>query len=246
MNRSRFNYWSCSSFADWLRGEKKPHILGFEEWDDWRTKAKSSKPLRYYLAENVLNRLQDIVMFPRDVLDSCRNYWHNRFVSKTHFLKTGLEPGVYHELDERILHGLFNELKDFVEVELAWMHGYGNKDYKFRGGRCREAGLDHLEWASKLKYDEFVGKDDPKYGKPTPQAESAVVIKELYDWWTEARPSRPEPMDASGWSEHYEKKSTDKDRTAAFRKLQKIEREYEKEDERMLVKLIKVRGSLWT
>lgn len=243
MRRSRTNYWSCSRFADWLRGEKKPNVLALEEWEEWRKKTESSRPLRYFIAENVLNRLQDIVYFPRDILSSVRNYWHNRFVSKTHFMKTGLEPGAYHELDERILHGLFNELKDFVEVELAWMHGYGKKEYKFRKGRCREAGLAHLEWASGLKYDELVGKDDPNFGKPTPQAESAVTIRDLYAWWTETRPARPEPTEASGWSEDYKNKS---DRRKSFNKLRKIEGMYDKEDEKMLLTLIKIRKHLWT
>ncbi|NBT57846.1 hypothetical protein EBT16_03580 [bacterium] len=244
MIRHRFNYWSCSRLADWIRGVKKPMVLGMDEWDAWRDEAKSRSPFRFWIAEKFLNSVQNFFMFPIDLWHSISAYFRNRFVTKTHFLKTGLEPGAYHELDDRILHGLFNELKDFVEVELAWMHGYGNKDYRFRGGRCREAGLGHLEWASGLKYDELVGKDDPKFGKPTPQAESAVIIRELYKWWTETRPSRPEPMDASGWTEDYKKKNGD--RKDSFKKLRKIERDYEKEDERMLLKLIKIRKHLWT
>lgn len=243
MIRHRFNYWSCGRLADWIRGVKKPMALGMDEWEVWRKETKSKNPFRFWVAEKFLNSVQNFFMLPFDLWHSVSAYHRNRFVTKTHFLKTGLEPGAYHELDDRILHGLFNELKDFVEVELAWMHGYGNKEYEFRKGRSREAGLGHLEWAAGLKYDELVGKDDPKFGKPTPQAESAVVIRDLYKWWTETRPARPEPMDASGWSEDYEKKTPRRD---SFNKLRKIERAYDKEDEKMLLRLIKIRKHLWT
>lgn len=241
--RHRFNYWSCGKLADWIRGVKKPMALTMEEWDSWRELAKARSPIRFWVAEKFLNSVQNFLMLPVDVWRSVSAYCRNRFVTKTHFLKTGLQPGKYHELDDRILHGLFNELKDFVEVELAWMHGYGKKEYRFRKGRSREAGLGHLEWASGLKYDELVGKDDPNFGKPTPQAESAVVIRDLYTWWTETRPARPEPMEASGWLEDCKKKS---DRRNSFNRLRKIERAYDKEDEKMLLKLIKIRKHLWT
>lgn len=246
MIRHRFNYWSCSRIADWIRGVNKPTALTMEEWEAWRDEAKSKRPFRFWISEKVLNSAQNFFSFPIDLWRTISAYFRNRFVTKTHFLKTRLRPGVYHELDERILHGLFNELKDFVEVELAWMHGYGKKEYTFRGGRCREAGLGHLEWASSLKYDESMAfkPGDSEYGKPTPQAESAVTIRELYLWWTETRPARPEPMDASGWAEDYKKGN--KDRKDSFKRLRKIEQAYDKEDEKMLLRLIKIRKHLWT
>jgi hypothetical protein len=43
---------------------------------------------------------------------------------------------------------------------------------------------------------------DPNYGKPTGQAERAKEIKELYTWWTVTYPNRPDPHEASGWSEY--------------------------------------------
>jgi hypothetical protein len=166
------NPWSCSKFADFLRGEPKPGALGFDEWEEWKDRVRSERPWGYFLAERALPALQKTIQSPARIVRSARYYLRNRFVTKTHFLKTGLEPGVYHELDERIIHGLFNELRDFVEVELACMTAYGDKNYRFRKGRCPEAGLAHLEWASGLKYDELVGKDDPRYGEPTPNQPS--------------------------------------------------------------------------
>lgn len=247
MRRSRINYWSCSKFADWVRGTKKPLALEWDSWEDWREEASSKRPIRYFIAETVLNRLQDLFNFPWDVSHSFSAWWNNRFVAKTHFLKTGLRPGQYHELDERILHGLFNEFREFVESELARMQGWGDEKYVFKRGRCPEAGVDHLIWASDLKYDDaFISKNDPLWGKPTPQAKAAEKMLDLYKWWTEVRPNRPDPHEASGWSKHWDKKGDDKAKAAASDRLQKIEEEYDSEDEKMLIRLIRLRKSLWT
>lgn len=233
MMRSRINYWSCSKFADWVRGEKKPVALEWNAWEEWRRNASSKRPFRFFLAEKVLRTLQDIFMFPWDVTNSIHSWWRNRFVSKTHFLKTGLEPGRFHELDDRILHGLFNEFREFVEVDLAHMQAWGENKYRFIKGRCAEAGIHHLIWASGLKYDEpFTDKDDPLFGKITPQAEAAVKMLELYRWWVEVRPNRLIPQDESGWS--------------GLSDLMKIEEFHDSEDEMMMIDLIKIRKSLWT
>ena len=113
-----------------------------------------------------------------------------------------------------------------------------------------------------LGNDMGVEEGDENYGRPTGQAVRAKEIKELYLWWTTVYPARPDPHDASGWSEYCEssrianggrlsfsaekdpvvKKASDK----AHKLLQKIEAAYEKEDEQMMIRLIKIRQSLWT
>jgi hypothetical protein len=105
-------------------------------------------------------------------------------------------------------------------------------------------------------------KDSPDYGKPTGQAERAREIKELYTWWTVTYRARPDAYDASGWTEYCEasrianggKLRWDSDKTPELEKmsdkahklLQKIEKDYEKEDTAMMIRLIKARDSLWT
>jgi len=246
--KSRTNYWTCSRFADWVRGERKPTALSLDEWDEWRDDLARRRPLRYFLAERGLKHLQDLVMFPLDLWRTATRRFMLRFVERPYCLDTGLLKWDWHELDERIIHALFNELKNYVEVELASMFIATDKGgFRMRGGRCPEAGVANLEWQCSLKYgdSEFVKKGDPKRGRPTPQAVSAKRILELYRWWTEVRPARPDPMDASGWSEVHDSKD-EKRRGKASDALQKIEEEYDREDEKMLVRLIKVRKSLWT
>jgi hypothetical protein len=242
----RTNYWNCSKFANLIRGTKKPFALEFKEWAVWHKEAKNKHPIRYWIAEKLLKKLQNLVYFPYDTFNKIKYYYKNRFVSKTHFLKTGLKPGVYHELDDRILNGLFNELVDFVECENAYMNkALENKKYVFKKGRCAEAGLDRLKWASKLKYK----------NKLTTQAINAKKILKLYCWWKK-RPDRPLPEFASGLNDYYKNKKYDDDsfytsfddskRKKLFQKMITIEKRYDKEDENMLIELIKIRKDLWT
>jgi hypothetical protein len=276
------NYWSCSPLADWVRGTKKLSMGTSEEWDDWTTMAQMKHNFRYWLAEEALSHLQDFVTWPVRTLYAIKYYINNRWVTRTHALTAhprDIKPGQWQDVGNRFLPCLFNELVDFVEIESAWSHiAWGSKEdrakynppfwatgwWRWRTWRCPQAGLDHLDWAMTLKFDEdWLSKDDPKFGQPTPQAERAKELKELYTWWTVTYRNRPDPYDASGWTDHCEAmrvkypgkfmsslNSTDPaDRKAsdrAHKLLQKIEAAYEKEDEQMMIRLIKIRDALWT
>jgi hypothetical protein len=254
MLRHRIHPWNCSKFADLIRGSVKPAGLTLEGWKEWKIEQKTKHPVRYWFAEKGLIKLQNFLMFPLDIYGEAKYYIYNRWIDKTHYLQTGLKPGHYYEFDYRILHGIFNELVIYVEVELAHtMKAYPERKYKFVNGRCAKAGLDHLEWACDLKYtkDWGVDKKDPKYGKPTQQAITAKKIKELYLWWKD-RPNRPEPMEVAKltWDQDKEDnlmngKITRKE-LSEFKKLEKIEADYEKEDTKMLIELIKIRKELWS
>jgi hypothetical protein len=239
--RSRLHPWTCTKFADLIRGTEKPFALGWDEWDEWHKNAKNKRPFRYWLAETGLEKLQNFLYFPSDLYHIIDTYVRNRWIDKIHYLKTGLKPGTYCDLDTRILHGLFNELVDFVETDLSHLSRWDrNKKYKFKNGRCVEAAYDYFEWATNLKYDEDYGNispNDPDYGKPTQQAKDALKIKELYEWWTKERPNRYNPHDIitkEMHGEHY------------YRLIDEMERSYDREDTDKLIELIKIRGALWT
>jgi hypothetical protein len=274
-------YWSCSPFADWIRGTKKLSAGTSEEWDDWTTRAQMKHNFRYWLAEEALGNIQDFVTWPVRTLYDIKYYINNRWVTRTNSLTAhprDIKPGQWQDVGNRFLPCLFNELVDFVEIETAWSHiAWGSKEdrakynppfyatgwFRWRTWRCPQAGLDHLDWAMTLTNLEWLDEDKKGEAVPTSQAISAKEIKELYIWWTTVYQNRPEPMDASGWSEHCEamnlkypgsffsslnrkdpedKKASDK----AHKLLDKIEKAYEKEDTEMLIRLIKARNSLWT
>ena len=237
--RSRFNYWSCSKLANWIRGIEKPFALGWDEWEVWREESKKQKPIRYYVAEEVLNFLQDVVNLPIDIYHTIEVYVRNHYIDKIHYLRTGLTPGQYYDLDWRILNGLFNELVIYVEGELAHtMKAYPERKYKFVKGRCKQAGLDYLNWAVQLKLDEDYGfdPDHEDYGKPIAHAIDSQKILELYTWWLD-RDYRVDPHDIFTKEKHGK---------FYYRKIGEMEDNHDKEDTEKLIELIKIRSSLWT
>ena len=215
-------YWSCTPFADWLRGTKKLSVGTAEEWDDWTTTAQMKHNFRYWLAEEALGHIQDFVTWPVRTLYDIKYYINNRWVTRTHSLTAhakDIKPGQWQDVGNRFLPCLFNELVDFVEIETAWSHiAWGEKEdrakynppfyatgwWRWRVWRCPQAGIDNLTWQSELIHNEDYCKDEPYYMKPTPQAVKAQEILALYTWWTEVYPNRPDAYDASGWTEYCE------------------------------------------
>ena len=274
------NYWSCTPFADWVRGTRKLKSGTSEEWSDWQDKAKGYNPVRFWIAEEGLDKLQDFVTYPIRKIYDVKYYINNRYVTRTHALTAhsrDIKPGDWCDVGNRFLPCLFNELVDFVEVEQAWSHiAWGNKEdrkkydapfyatgwWRWRTWRCSQAGLDHLDWAMTLTDVEWLDEDKKHLAKPTNQALTAKEIKELYTWWTVTYRNRPDPYEASGWSDYCDRlrgkfgdnwigRSSKEPsdvilREKAHKLLDEIEKAYEKEDEEMMIRLIKIRDSLWT
>jgi hypothetical protein len=279
---SRSNYWSCSKFADFIRGTAKLGAATSRDWRLWREAARVSHPIRYWIAEEALDWLQNVVNWPTDKLNDIRYYINNRWSIRSHALTAhprDIRPGSWCDVGNRFLPCLFNELVNFVEVEQAWHYciwdeaarekyqvPWWQRNWFTRWGqqwRSPQAGLDYLDWASGLKLDSHMGidSDHPEYGQPTHQALAAREIKELYLWWTQERPKRPDVYDASGWTEYCElrrERGADfldlEDKTeeeaemgrTALERSQAIEKAYEQEDEAMMIRLIRVRDALWT
>lgn len=207
-------------------------------------------------------------MFKDQIFDFYYNikcYINNRWITKTHYLKTDLKPGKWHEFDTRILHGLFNELVDFVEIEQAWMNVVFDKEKKkqyqtpfwrkfIQRWRNPEAGIEHLEWASNLMLDESWGieKTNPLYGSLSHQAESAREILKLYNWWKFERPQRPDPYEVTNFTKYASSlkslsvSSWTKELQEASEEIDRLEKKYFDEDTEMLIRLIKIRNHLWT
>lgn len=231
-------YWSNSALADIIRGTKKPNSAPFEEWDAWEKDSISKHPYRHWLAETGLDLIQGLLFLPKKKLQDFRYWLFNRFVRKTHALTSrSLKKGKYYEFDTRILHCLFDELANHVEDEIAHLADIlsGKTSRTLHLRRSREKGLSHLTWESNLVYNEEWGVEvgQERYGKPTPQAIAAKEIIDLYIWWADLRPKREEAFQKL-ISSDYESYPLE------------AERVNEAEDDQMLLRLIKVRGHLWT
>jgi hypothetical protein len=209
--------------------------------------------IRYYINNRWVSHSHALTAHPRDI-----------------------KPGSWSDVGNRFLPCLFNELVDFVEIEQAWHHCMWSDEAKtefevpwwrsgwlrWRTWRCPEAGMEYLKWASSLTNVDFLDEDKKHEAVPTYQATSAKEIIELYTCWTVTYRNRPDAYEASGWTAACEASrianggklsfSSDKDPVLkkasdkAHKLLQKIEADYEKEDEAMMIRLIKVRHGLWT
>ena len=279
MNR----YYSESKPFAWLRKKlqvQKPYALPLGEWDSWHANFKTTRPLAYWLTETLPDWLEKPAEWVLDPVSDLKYYIRNRWVSESHKMPTGLAPGQHHEVDQRMLHGLFTTLVDFVEVEKAhmqviWGNALERKKYnlpwwrrihwfRWKAWRNPQAGLDYLAWETTLvnNADWFSDPNDPLIGKPTSQAEAAKEVLALYHWWKSIRPQRPDHMDASGWSAYCDRvrekhgsifgdygKQTEAEQEeckVALQKSTELEQQYEDEDTEMMIRLIRVRGSLWT
>lgn len=275
----RSNYWANSKFANWIRGTDKPSSSTTSGWAQWHKLAADNHPLRYWLAEEVLGKLQRWAYKPAEQYSDIKHYIKNRWISKSHALtssSTHIKRGQWCDLSDRFLPCLFDELVDFVEIEVAIMHLWcadNSEKYQvtwkdklpWNTWRSPELGVAYLEWSADLVHDP--GSCHPNnVGKPTPHALASKEILDLYYWWKEEYPNREDPSELSGWSAYCrQKKSESNGRTifsmfdndnktpaekAQIRRMfdaeKKIERQYKKEDEQMMIRLIKVRHYLWT
>ena len=186
-----------------------------------------------------------------------------------------IKRGQWCDLTERILLCLFNELVDFVEIETAshncvWDDEMSKKYPRtwkdmlpWNTWRSPESGIAHLEWAASLVGEQ--GTCATKLiGKPTSQALAAKEVLDLYYWWKEEYPNRVDPSDLSGWSAYCEQRRKENNdiiftlfsdektpaERAQVRKIlqleEKIKKQYNNEEEAMLIRLIKIRHYLWT
>jgi hypothetical protein len=216
----RSTYWSCTPFAKWVLGAQKPNAESAQGWNDWEEKMKSERPVRYWISQELLNHIQNVVMWPADRIKSLDYYISNRWISRSHALTAfpeNIRPGQWCDLSDRILYCMFDELVKYVEIEQAWMMVSFDEDKRKEYGvpswrmlrrlwRSEAAGREYLAWATELRNDEDMGydPDDEDYGKLTRQAEAAREVLALYEWWTVTRPARPDPYDEAGWTEFYE------------------------------------------
>ena len=224
-------YWSCSKFADWLRGTDKLKCGTSDEWYTWRKAAKKTHPIRFWIVEEGLDHIQNFITWPIRKIYDVKYYINNRYVTRTHCLTAhsrDIPRGEWRDVGNRFLPCLFGELVEFVEVELAWWHiAWDDADakkkynapfwatgwFRWRTWRCPQAGLDNLDWQRKLVFGEDWGSkpEDENFGKPTHQANKAQEILDLYTWWTVERPKRVDPHDASGWTAYCDEKRDEKD-----------------------------------
>jgi hypothetical protein len=210
--------------------------------------------VRYYINNRWVTRSHALTAHPRDIAPGTWRDVGNRFL-----------PCLFNELvdfveiEQAWHHCIWSDDAKTKFETPWWRKGW----LRLRTWRCPEAGMEYLRWAETLTNEEFLEEGEKHKAEPTYQAKAAKEIIELYTWWTVTYRNRPDAMEASGWSAHCDtmrvkypgsffsslnskdpedKKASNK----AHKLMDKIEKAYNKEDEEMMIRLIKIRESLWT
>jgi hypothetical protein len=248
-------------YCAWL-GWNPPGALTSKGWRLFNEEFKEKAPIRYWIGHDFRHAVTLPIKWKYDAV---RNWIRFRTYDKYHIVKTGLKPD-YYGFGERILHANFNMLKDFVECDKSW-HGFWSQDEKEKQTWCQkyipfywtfvefrrpDLGINHLEWEMTL--------DDPSLPPQDQSPEQACSAREqmaLYKWWTEIRPSRKEePMIEysdqglgmmSILDDDFDHDAEDYKRNQdILERNEKLREEWNREDEEMLIRLVKIREHLWT
>ena len=257
--------WRFLKKCEWVKFwyPEQPSAATWEDWGAFHKKQKE-RPVAYFMAETLPKWLNVTFVWPYTRRrDAISDYLFKQPVIK---IRT-LAPG-WHDKDTTMLHANFQLLVDYVEIENAYMQLWCHSDLqrpnwfvkRFTDWRNADLGIKHLTWAASLTEPTI-----PEYVDGTPQAHAAKEALELYTWWKSIRPNRIEADVVSGYSEYCKERITanpmdddsiwswgsrdDSERAEVktyLDKMTEIENQYDTDDEEMLIRLIKIRKSLWT
>lgn len=241
------------NFKHWMRYQP-PSALSRTGWNSFNAEFKKNAPIRFWLTNDFRRKFILPMVWK---YESMYNWVSYRTVDRYHVIKTGLAPG-YADKDTQMLHVNFNLLKDFVEVEVAIREYWGSDETKSWCSehmpfyhimfpfRRPELGIKYLEWSSTL--------DDPSlppYERSDQQAISARETLELYYWWVNERPARTEvkiQRESLGiFDDDFDRTSDEYKQYSEDVKSHNTQSErWDNEDTEYLIRLMKIRNSLWT
>jgi hypothetical protein len=253
-------------FSHWLN-YSPPGALSSKGWRLFKNEFRERAPIRYWFTNTAYRAY---VLPVKWKYEEVCNWVRYRTYDQHHKLQTGLSPG-YHGIETQMMNVNFNLLKDFVECELAW-HAYAwtpefEKErtwcskhmpfyYKFKRWfnpfRSRKWAFTYFEWASKLDDTSL-----PPDQRSVHQAISAREIRDLYLWWVDSVPNRktherPKYSDQglgslSALDSDFNREEEDYKEYRRVKELNdELAKKWAEEDDEMIVRLVKIRRSLWT
>jgi hypothetical protein len=210
-----------------------------DEWVDYAKRKKAMGGFLYHLAETIDWLESFFYRWSRTLYYDPRFWIKNMFIHPRWYIRAKtLEVGQWYDLDTSMLHINMQMVVDFIEGE-----------------------KDGYPWEL-AEMDKFINNQpsqievDFKDGIPQRQYEDMKEVWEIYEWW-QNYPKRQKEIDAiygeiperkqeSDCSlEMFSKENMDISRPYHDR-IHKLEEKLEQEEEEMLIRLMKVRKSLWT
>jgi hypothetical protein len=196
-----------------------------EEWIAWHKKCKTDAPKLTFLVNSFDAVIRWFSIKYRRLVTDTRWYWYNRFKQSHHIKITTLKKGQFYEASEMILHGVFQEIVNFVE--------------KGKPSEMEE-------------YTLMLNNQPNEYDQLTENQQQMIkVVYEAYHFWKnydnrlktidEMYPTSDEKEDIM---EHFTVENLEKNKDQ-FAKIREASEQLEKETEEHLINIMKIRRSLW-
>jgi hypothetical protein len=237
---------------------ERPDLLTLSALQRWQESLAANRPAAYLLGIRLPNLLNAAAVHGAAPWVRFKREWRARVSERCHWVHTGLAPG-YHDADRRMLHANFQLLTDFIEIELAAIERASpsvradscRSLWPGRPSRSRTAGLARLAWLQSLRETE----EGARPGKVGARCREALIADEqeaLYRWWTESRAQRCDPEAALTQAirvgaPHEDLSETQ--RAALLTECEKadaLQASYDLEDEMNLIRLMRIRKTLWS
>ncbi len=196
---------------------RKPFALSAEGWQDWNEIARNNFPIRYWIQEKVSLWFRVKWMRIKDV-----KWWFlHRFHPKHRYnvVDTGLPPG-YYDVDTLMLHSVFNLFHEFMKRQ--------------HSPNC------HVDWTC----DEHI--------------EEWTEMNEIWEWWKqrdtreerfEQEHPHPDLPEEWGFLSVCNRRYDEHPIMIEWKKVSRMHTEQEvnwnREDEEMLIRVMKLRLRLW-
>lgn len=192
-------------------------------WEEWHETVKSMHPIKYFFVKTLT------FWFTVNIWNKLKDfkYWIVSYIipsRRFHFLDLRQPQGVcdsyqwgWTDVDSKMLYAMFNLLGEYLNKEdPADLTDYYS--------------LEEIEAELNLKR----------------QHENLVEAKIIYNWWTAERKEDYKVMDdlLMAWVEARRNKSPNVEYLWQLHK--QCDEEFDKKEEEMLIRLIKIRKSLWT
>jgi len=237
-----------------------PEALEPGKWAEWDAEQKKNTPIRWFFADTVPDFFNENLVWPIE-----RNYrkFKARWIHKEWMIvPRGLDKYEYVENDTLMIHAMFEILENFVMNEKSYMwHVFSDDIPAPKNDEERfDYAMKHLDWEIALCGENDL-QNSWKCGKQS-QSHVAKETKELYLWWKYDRPERTDPFENMWYQKYHEMRkargfdefSLKNDNTPAEEEIYKkamdlsteLENDYRKEDEEMMIRLVKIAPGMWT
>jgi hypothetical protein len=193
--------------------------------------------------------------FYRNIKHRIYVYFHDIIRPYNH-IRISTLPRHYCEVEDRLIHGMFQLIVDFVEIE--WDGGIG----EYSQGKLLDLEKEEADYRKEGYDEETIAaliESDRRHNTVRQE------VWDLYHWWKNVYPNRKDPMDdyhggipnfrASHFDENgkvdgYTLECDTEKHKEEWNKVCELSGAFEdackKEDEEMMMRVIKIRHSLWT